>query len=295
LRKRDYEPACPSDCRCDFVFAFRDKPYGPRAYCAGKKREYRKEIEELRKQGFTKIRLDGSIVDLSEEIELDKNKKHEIDVIIDRISLREGIERRLFEAVELALAKANGIVKVETKDQTYTFSEQFACPDCGISYPEIAPRMFSFNNHYGACPSCFGLGVKEYFDPDLIVPNPDLSLRDGAILPWEEKSPSHFLPFLEALVKHYKIDIRRPFKELPKHVRDAILYGSQGEKIEFYIDHGPRRELLINPLKVLLPVLNATRKGLNSGKKKDSRDISISSPVPSAMGAAQERDALGEN
>ena len=195
----------------------------------GRKGEYRKEIEELRKQGFTKIKLNGKIVDLSEDIELDKNKKHEIDVIIDRITLREGIERRLFEAVELALAKANGIIKVETKEQTYTFSEKFACPDCGISYPEIAPRMFSFNNPYGACPSCYGLGVKEYFDPDLIVPNPDLSLRDGAILPWEEKPPAHFLPFLEALVKHYKIDIRKPFRELPKDVQDAILYGSKGE------------------------------------------------------------------
>jgi excinuclease ABC subunit A len=141
----------------------------------GRKGEYRKEIDDLRKQGFTKIRVDGKTIDLSEEILLDKNKKHDLDVIIDRITLRDGIERRLFEAVELALNKAEGIVKVQTEEETLVFSERFACPDCGISYPEIAPRMFSFNNPYGACPACLGLGVKEYFDPDLIVPNKDLS------------------------------------------------------------------------------------------------------------------------
>ncbi len=213
----------------------------------GRKGEYRKEIDELRKQGFTKIRLNKKLVDLSEEIELDKNKKHEIDVVIDRIALRDGIERRLFEAVELGLAKATGIITVETKEKTYIFSERFACPDCGISYPEIAPRMFSFNNPYGACPGCYGLGVKEYFDPALIVPNPDLSLRDGAVLPWADKNPVHFLPFLEALVKHYKINVRKPFKDLPKHVQDAILSGSKGEEIEFFVDHGPRREFVKRP------------------------------------------------
>ena len=157
-----------------------------------------------RRQGFTKIKLNRKIVDLSEEITLDKNKKHEIDIIVDRLAIREGIERRLFEAVELALNKAGGIVKIEVGKETLVFSEKFACPDCGISYPEIAPRMFSFNNPYGACPACLGLGVKEYFDPDLVVPNKELSLREGAVVPWGEKNPLAFLPFLEALVKHYK-------------------------------------------------------------------------------------------
>src|SRR5512137_652988 len=154
----------------------------------GRKGEYRKEIDDLRKQGFTKIKLNGTIVDLTEEIILDKNKKHEIDVVIDRLTIRDGIERRLFEAVELALQKANGIIKIGTDNSTLVFSEKFACPDCGISYPEIAPRMFSFNNPYGACPTCYGLGVKEYFDPTLIVPNKELSLREGAVVPWGEKN-----------------------------------------------------------------------------------------------------------
>jgi excinuclease ABC subunit A len=213
----------------------------------GRKGEYRKEIDELRKQGFTKIRLNGNIVDLSEEIILDKNKKHEIDVVIDRITLREGVDGRLFEAVELALHKAGGIVKVEAGKETLVFSEKFACPECAISYPEIAPRMFSFNNPYGACPTCLGLGVKEYFDPTLVVPNPDLSLREGAVVPWAEKNPVHFLPFLEALVKHYKIDIRKPFRELPKGVQDAILHGSGGDEIEFYSERGFRHDVMKKP------------------------------------------------
>jgi excinuclease ABC subunit A len=258
----------------------------------GRKGEYRKEIEELRKQGFTKIKLNGKVVDLSEDIELDKNKKHEIDVVIDRITLRDGIERRLFEAVELALAKANGIVKVETKEKTHVFSEKFACPDCGISYPEIAPRMFSFNNPYGACPSCYGLGVKEYFDPALIVPNPDLSLREGAILPWEEKPPAHFLPFLEALVKHYEIDIRKPFKELPKNVRDAILFGSGDEEIEFYVDHGSRREFAKRPFEGVIAGLERDwQKAAFYEKERFERFINLI-PCPVCNGARLKKEML---
>ena len=161
----------------------------------GRKGRVQKGDRRPAEAGFTRIKLNGKIVDLSEEIVLDKNKKHEIDVIVDRITIREGVERRLFEAVELALNKAEGIVKVEAGKEVLVFSEKFACPDCGISYPEITPAMFSFNNPYGACPTCFGLGVKEYFDPDLIVPNKELSLREGAIMPWGDKNPVSFLPF----------------------------------------------------------------------------------------------------
>src|SRR5512135_3612598 len=210
----------------------------------GRKGEYRKELDELRKQGFTKIRLNRKVVDLSEEIVLDKNKKHEIDIIVDRLTIRDGIERRLFEAVELALNKAGGIVKIELGKEMLVFSEKFACPDCGISYPEIAPRMFSFNNPYGACPACLGLGVKEYFDPDLVVPNKELSLREGAIMPWADKNPLTFMPFLEALMKHYKIDVRVPFKDLPPEVQDVLFYGTKGEEIEISLQRGHRLDVV---------------------------------------------------
>ena len=258
----------------------------------GRKGEYRKEIDELRKQGFTKVRIDGKIRDLSEEILLDKNKKHEIDVIIDRITIREGVERRLFEAVELALAKAGGIVRVETDENTYVFSEKFACPDCSVSYPEIAPRMFSFNNPYGACPDCLGLGVKEYFDPALIVPNRDLSLRDGAVVPWGEKPPAHFLPFLEALVKHYRIDIHKPFKDLPKHVQDAILFGSQGEEIEFYTDRGGKRDFAKKAFEGVIHDLEKDWKKAEFWEKERYERFINLIPCPTCNGARLRKEML---
>jgi excinuclease ABC subunit A len=258
----------------------------------GRKGEYRKEIDELRKQGFTKIKLNGVVVDLAEEINLDKNKKHDIDVIIDRITLREGIERRLYEAVELALQKAGGTLKVETEKGAQVFSEKFACPDCGISYPEMEPRMFSFNNPYGACPTCLGLGVKEYFDPALIVPNQDLSLREGAVVPWGEKNPVHFLPFLEALVNHYHIDIRRPFKELPKEARDAILFGSGGKEIEFYLDRGPRREPVKRPFDGVIGELKRDyERAAPWEKDRYERFINLI-PCPSCEGARLKKEVL---
>ncbi len=258
----------------------------------GRKGEYRKEIEELRKQGFTRIKLNGSIVDLSEDVLLDKNKKHEIDVVVDRIVLRDGIERRLYEGIELALQKAGGIVKIETDSGIQVFSEKFACPDCGISYPEITPRMFSFNNPYGACPTCLGLGVKEYFDPVLIIPNQDLSLREGAVLPWSDKNPVHFLPFLEALVNHYKIDVNTPFKELPKNVQDVILYGSNREEIEFFYDRGARRDFVKKPYEGVINELQHDWEKTDFwSKEKLERFINLI-PCPTCNGARLKKEML---
>lgn len=258
----------------------------------GRKGEYRKEIDELRKHGFTKIKHNGKIVDLSDDIVLEKNKKHEIDVVIDRVVLRDGIERRLYEGVELALQKAGGIVKIETDKGMQIFSEKFACPDCGISYPEIAPRMFSFNNPYGACPTCSGLGVKEYFDPVLIVPNHDLSLREGAVIPWGDKNPVHFLPFLEALVNHYKIDVNTPFKELPKHVQNVILYGSDSEEIEFFHDRGARRDFIKKPYEgVINELQHEWEKADFWGKEKLDRFINLI-PCPACNGARLKKEML---
>jgi excinuclease ABC subunit A len=258
----------------------------------GRKGEYRKEIDDLRKQGFTRIKLNKKIVDLSEEIVLDKNKKHEIDVIVDRITIREGVERRLYEAVELALGKAGGIVKVEAGKETLVFSEKFACPDCGISYPEITPAMFSFNNPYGACPTCYGLGAKEYFDPDLIVPNKELSLREGAIMPWGDKNPVAFLPFLEALMKHYSIDIRTPFKDLPETVQDAIFYGSKGEQIEFVAQRGGRRESIRRPYEGVIAELEREWRGASPWEKDRFEKYINLIPCPTCKGARLKEEML---
>jgi len=258
----------------------------------GRKGEYRKEIDDLRKQGFTRIKLNGKIVDLSEEIVLDKNKKHEIDVIVDRITIREGVERRLFEAVELALGKAGGIVKVETGKEILVFSEKFACPDCGISYPEITPAMFSFNNPYGACPTCYGLGVKEYFDPDLIVPNKELSLREGAVVPWGEKNPVTFMPFLEALMKHYSIDVRTPFKDLPVAVQEAIFYGSKGEQIEFFAQRAGRREQIRRPFEGVIAELEKEWRGASPWEKDRFEKYINLIPCPACKGARLKEEML---
>jgi excinuclease ABC subunit A len=198
----------------------------------GRKGEYRKELTQLRKDGFARVIIDGAPHDLSEEIILDKNKKHDIDIVVDRLVVKEGIRKRLADSLETALHHAEGVVKVAIVDgETLLFSENLACIDCGISYPEMTPRMFSFNNPYGACPDCTGLGTRMYFDPELVVPNPDLSLREGAIAPWEKRLSGWFHQTLEALAKAYDFDIRTPFKKLPDKARNIILNGSGKEKV----------------------------------------------------------------
>ena len=156
----------------------------------GKKGEYRRELENLRRDGFVRVKIDGEMRDLSEEIHLDRNKKHDIDVVIDRMIIKDGIKSRLTDSLELATTLADGVIKVIIGDsEEVIFSQRFACIDCGTSYPEITPRMFSFNSPYGACPACNGLGTKMHFDPDLLVPDKKVSVLEGAILPWKKKIP----------------------------------------------------------------------------------------------------------
>ncbi|MBM4350880.1 MAG: excinuclease ABC subunit A, partial [Deltaproteobacteria bacterium] len=200
----------------------------------GKKGEYRKEMDELRRNGFVRVRIDGEIRDLSEEILLDKNKRHEIDVIVDRLMVKEGAEKRISDSLEMASHLSGGIVKVEREGAPpMIFSQKFSCPDCGFSFPEMTPRMFSFNSPQGACMACNGLGTKQYFAPDLIVPDPSLSINDGAILPWRERGEAFLKPVLEGLAKHYHFSLDTSFGRLTKSVQSILLYGSEGEKISF--------------------------------------------------------------
>ena len=200
----------------------------------GKKGEYRKEMDELRRNGFVRVRIDGEIRDLSEEILLDKNKRHEIDVIVDRLMVKEGAEKRISDSLEMASHLSGGIVKVEREGAPpMIFSQKFSCPDCGFSFPEMTPRMFSFNSPQGACMACNGLGTKQYFAPDLIVPDPSLSINDGAILPWRERGEAFLKPVLEGLAKHYHFSLDTSFSRLTKSVQDILLHGSEGEKISF--------------------------------------------------------------
>ena len=159
---------------------------------------------------------------LDEEIALDKNKKHDIEVVIDRLVMKETLGHRLTDSVETALRLSDGFVTIAVEDgEELPFSEKFACNVCGISYPEISPRLFSFNNPHGACPQCGGLGTTMYLDPDLIVPNRSLSLREGAIVPWEKKNSVYHFQMLDALVNHYNFDIYTPFEKLPPRSRTS--------------------------------------------------------------------------
>jgi excinuclease ABC subunit A len=222
----------------------------------GKKGEYRKELEELRRDGFVKVRIDGQLRDLGDEIRLEKNKRHEIDVMVDRLEIRDGAERRLAEALEIASHLSGGIVKAEREGiPPLVFSQRFSCIDCGFSFPEITPRMFSFNNPQGACPACGGLGMKRYFDPGLIVPDPSFSLREGAILPWKEKGPLFWKPLLDGLSKHYRIDLDTPFARLPKAVQTLFLHGSDEEKVSFVVKGKGRDHLFSQKFEGVIPWL----------------------------------------
>jgi len=191
----------------------------------GRKGEYGALFEELRKKGYVRVRVDGEMRLLEEEILLDKNKKHHIDVIIDRIIIREGIESRLADSLETALDLGDGIVLVQSPQEEKLFSSNFSCIDCGFSFEEISPRLFSFNSPYGACPQCSGLGVTLEFDPDLVIPNPELSLAEGAVHPWGGNQ-LFYRQFLEEFCRHHNIDWRKPFAALTEREKELVLYGS---------------------------------------------------------------------
>ena len=202
----------------------------------GKKGRHEKVIESARKSGYVRVVVDGSMYDLSEEITLDKNIKHSIEIVVDRIVIKEGYESRLSDSLENALKLSGGLVDCEVPgDKTYTFSDSFACPDCGISIPEIEPRSFSFNNPFGACPDCVGLGYKMEFNPDLLIPDKSLSIREGAIscIGWASscKPGSFTYALLNALAESYDFSLDTPFKDLSKEVQDMIIYGKGAREV----------------------------------------------------------------
>src|SRR6058998_2567033 len=199
----------------------------------GRKGEYRKLFFDLRRQGYVRVRVNGQLRELSEEIELAKMKKHTIEVVVDRLVVREALGTRLADSLETALRLADGVVQVEVVDgPAFVFSERLACARCGISFPEVSPRMFSFNSPYGACPECGGLGTRYELDPDLVVPNANRSLKAGALAPWAGRENVYFKQTLAALAKRYKFSLDEPWAKLKKPVRDVILHGDRDEGFE---------------------------------------------------------------
>ena len=202
----------------------------------GKKGEHIKVLEDAKKSGYVRARIDGIVYDLGEEIRLEKNKKHNIEIIVDRLILKPEIVRRLTDSAETALALSGGILYVDAgQDELLSFSQNYACDDCGISIEELSPRLFSFNNPHGACPTCTGLGVQLLVDPELIMPNPNLSVMDGGIVAsgWNNiKGDSISKMYFEALSKRYHFKLTEPLKDLSKEAMDAILYGTKGEPLQ---------------------------------------------------------------
>ncbi|MDD9724140.1 excinuclease ABC subunit UvrA [Roseovarius sp. SK2] len=210
-----------------------------------RKGEYRKEFLELRKQGFQRVKVDGTFYDLDEPPTLDKKFRHDIDVVVDRIVVKEGIGTRLADSFRTALDLADGIAIFETapkegEPERTTFSENFACPVSGFTIPEIEPRLFSFNAPFGACPDCDGLGMELFFDEQLVVPDAALKLYDGALAPWRKGKSPYFLQTIEAIARHYEFDANTPWRDLPAHVKQVFLHGSGDEEIQFRYDEGGR-------------------------------------------------------
>jgi len=226
-------------------------PEGTRGYLLApivrdRKGEYKKEFIELRKQGFQRVKVNGQFYELEDPPTLDKKFRQDIDVVVDRIVVREGLETRLADSFRTALNLADGISILETappegeEAKRITFSEKFACPVSGFTIPEIEPRLFSFNAPFGACPSCDGLGVELFFDARLVVPDLTLKLKDGALAPWSKSKTPYFLQTIDAMAKHYGFDARKPWKDLPENIQKLFLYGSGDEQILFRFDEGGR-------------------------------------------------------
>jgi excinuclease ABC subunit A len=245
LYARVGEPACPncgkpvsSQTAQQIVERLAAKPEGTKLVVMapivrGRKGEYKKELDKLRKDGYTRVRVDGELRELGESIALDKQKKHDIDVVIDRIQVKDSARQRVADSVELGLKLGEGLIRLQYPDakSEELLSEKLACLDCGISLPELEPRSFSFNSPHGACPDCSGLGELARFEPDLVVPDPALSLKGGAIAPWATKM-TWYGPVFEALGKHYKQSVAVPWKELSAKFQKVVLYGSGDEEVQ---------------------------------------------------------------
>ncbi|HEX3176314.1 MAG TPA: excinuclease ABC subunit UvrA [Methylomirabilota bacterium] len=248
----------------------------------GRKGEYKKLFFDLQRQGFSRVRVNGTVRELGEDIELDKNRKHTIEVVVDRLVVKDGMSARLADSLETALRLADGVVQVEPvqpidRAEPMLFSERLACSECGISFPEVSPRMFSFNNPYGACPECGGIGTRFEIDPERVVPNPNRSLRAGALAPWAGRDSAYIRQTLAALAKRYKISLDEPWAKLKKSVRDAILHGDRDGDFDGVIKLLERRY----------------RDTQSEEARREIEHFMAERPCPACGGARLRRESLG--
>ena len=256
----------------------------------GKKGEHQKVFEDARKGGFARVRVDGILYDLAEEIICEKNKKHTIELVVDRLVLKEGMRRRLTDSLETACAHSGGLVTIQLPDQKeeLSFSQNYACEDCGISLTELEPRMFSFNNPAGACPACSGLGYQLEADPDLVIPDKNKSIFEGAIQAngWQSaRTDSIFRMYFEALAQKYRFSLTVPVKDLPKEAMDVILYGTRGEKLRMSYNRGNGMGVLEQPFEgILNNISRRFRETQSEAARKELEECMAMAPCPECGG-----------
>ena len=264
----------------------------------GKKGEHAKVFEDARRSGYVRCRVDGITYDLSEEIRLEKNKKHSIEIVVDRLVIRDDIARRLTDSVEIASNLSGGLVVINVvgEDRDILFSQNYACEDCGVSIEELTPRMFSFNNPYGACPTCTGLGSQLKVDPDLVIPNKNLSILEGAITAsgWSNiKSDGISRMYFDALSKKYRFKLDTPVKDLSKEVMDVILYGTRGEELTLHYDQPRGKGTLHQPFEGICNNLERRYKETQSdAMRRELEDCMSECPCPTCQGRRLRKESL---
>ena len=257
----------------------------------GKKGEHQKVFEDARKGGFARVRVDGILYDLTEEIKPEKNKKHTVELIVDRLVLKEGLRRRLTDSIETACSHSGGLVTILLPDskEELNFSQNYACEDCGISMPELEPRMFSFNNPAGACPSCTGLGFRLVPDVDLVIPDKSKSIMDGAIQlsGWQNaRTDSVFRMYFEALAQKYHFSLTAPFEQLSPEAKDVVLYGTKGEKLRMTYNRGSGMGILEQPFEgIMHNISRRYRETQSDSARKEMEECMSSAPCPQCGGA----------
>jgi excinuclease ABC subunit A len=261
-----------------------------------RKGEYKDLLEQLRGEGFTRVKVDGEQRLLDEEIELDKKFKHTIEVIVDRLTMKQDIRHRLFDSIETALALADGLVTIDLVDtgEEQTFSERFACPEHGVGLPELQPRIFSFNSPHGACPRCTGLGAQQEIDPDLLVPDPELSISEGALVPWSVGNSTYYESVIQAIADRYEIDIDKPWRDLTEEQQNRFLYGTDGDKVYVtYRNRMGRRRAYMLAFEGIVPSLERRYRETDSaGQRERIEEYMSFRPCPVCQGARLKPEVL---
>jgi excinuclease ABC subunit A len=261
-----------------------------------RKGEYKDLLEQLRGEGFTRVKVDGEQRMLDEHIELDKKFKHTIEVIVDRLTMKSDLRHRLSDSIETALALADGLVTVDFVDtgDPQTFSEQFACPEHGVGLPELQPRIFSFNSPHGACPRCTGLGAQQEIDPDLLVPDPELSITEGALVPWSVGNSTYYESVIQAIADRYEIDVDKPWRELTEEQQNLFLYGTDGDKVYVtYRNRMGRRRAYMLAFEGIVPSLERRYRETDSaGQRERIEEYMSFRPCPVCKGARLKPEVL---